>query len=358
MVLNSNYSYLANKRVLITGTSGTVGRSILNFIANLNTPPSLIIAVDNNESGQFELEQSYKGKSVLNAVVLDIRSEADLNYYFRGVDIVFHCAALKHVIMCERSPEQAVASNILGVLNVIRAAQKQDIERCIFTSSDKAVNPTNVMGTSKLMGERLITATNASEFRTKFSSTRFGNVLGSNGSVLPIFKRQILTQKKVTVTSLEMTRFVMSLEDATSLVVNSGGLARGGEIFITKMPVIKIINLALALLKHFKGLEESEAMENIKIIGAKPGEKLYEELMTEEECPRALELSDYFIVKPYSSLFDSEASPDYPGANQIDRVYNSQNQHALSIDGTLNFLKSHNLLEPYEVGEEKRVWPR
>ena len=227
-------------------------------------------------SGQFELEQKYRGKSKLTVVVADIRSAIDLEYYCRGVDIIFHCAALKHVAMCERSPEQAVASNILGVQNVIRSAQREGVKRCIFTSSDKAVNPTNVMGTSKLMGERLITASNDNSFNTIFCSTRFGNVLGSTGSVLPIFKRQILESKKVTLTSTEMTRFVMSLEEAALLVVNSGGIMRGGEIFITKMPVIKILNLALAMLEYFRGIEAGKAMEHIEIIGTKPGEKLYE----------------------------------------------------------------------------------
>ena len=132
MVMTSNFEYLVNKVVLITGTSGTVGAEILDFISKIDKPPSKIIALDNNESGQFELEQRYTGKPILKAIVADIRSINDLEYYFKGVDVIFHCAALKHVTVCERSPEQAVESNVIGVQNVIRAAQRASVEKCIF----------------------------------------------------------------------------------------------------------------------------------------------------------------------------------------------------------------------------------
>ena len=352
MVMTSNFEYLVNKVVLITGTSGTVGAEILDFISKIDKPPSKIIALDNNESGQFELEQRYTGKPILKAIVADIRSINDLEYYFKGVDVIFHCAALKHVTVCERSPEQAVESNVIGVQNVIRAAQRASVEKCIFTSSDKAVNPTNVMGTSKLMGERLITATNDKTFDTKFCSTRFGNVLGSSGSVLPIFKRQITDNKKITLTSLEMTRFVMSLQEAASLVVNSGSLMKGGEIYITKMPVIKILNLALAMLKYFKGLEVPDAMQWVEIIGTKPGEKLYEELMTEEERPRACEVADYYIVLPYNKIFIDKNSPSDELTSRVEKVYNSHNQEPLDVHETLNLLVSYNLLENIELSNK------
>ena len=169
-----------------------------------------------------------------------------------GINLVFHTAAFKHVILCERSPFEAVQTNIIGIQNIIQAAIANQVARLIFTSSDKAVNPTNVMGTSKLMGERLMTAANGNACGNCqiFASTRFGNVLGSRGSVIPIFREQIKMGGPVTLTDPEMTRFIMSIKQAVQLVIDSAFLAQGGEVFVTKMPVIRIQDLAEVMINE------------------------------------------------------------------------------------------------------------
>ena len=178
--------------------------------------------------------------------------------------------ALKHVVSSERSPSQVIRTNILGVENIILSAINNNLEKVIFTSTDKAVNPTNVMGTSKLMGERLITAANYSSSRTVFSSTRFGNVLGSSGSVIPLFHNQIKNGGPITITSNEMTRFIMSLDEAVELIIGSAEKAKGGEVLIAKMPSIKILDLATAMINLLApkyGFKKNDI--KIEVIGIK-----------------------------------------------------------------------------------------
>ena len=194
-----------NKRVVVTGVCGTIGRKLLEkLIDREDSMPEEIIGIDNDESGLFFLDQSYSSVKHVNFSIVDVRDRESLVRTFEGIDIVFHAAALKHVILNERSPEQSVKTNIVGVQNIIEAAKHCNVEQCVFTSSDKAVNPTNVMGTSKLMGERLMTAANSNSHRTIFSSTRFGNVLGSNGSVVQIFKNQIAQGGPVTLSLIHI----------------------------------------------------------------------------------------------------------------------------------------------------------
>ena len=209
-----------------------------------------LIGIDNNESELFFLEQRFSEYNNTSFFLADVRDKDKLSRKMKYMNIVFHTAAFKHVILCERSPFEAVQTNILGVQNVISASIENRLERVIFTSSDKAVNPTSVMGTSKLMGERLITAANSNyrEKGTSFASTRFGNVLGSRGSVIPIFREQIRRGGPITLTDFDMTRFIMSIKEAVRLVIESAYLAKGGEVFITKMPVIRISDLAEVMI--------------------------------------------------------------------------------------------------------------
>ncbi len=199
---------------LITGTCGSVGAALVRYI--LSTQPDCeVVGLDNNESVLFFQEQHYLGEKRARFHLADIRDLPRLSELMRGMDVVFHTAAFKHVVMCERAPMDAVQTNILGVNNVIAAAAQAKVGTVIFTSSDKAAHPTNVMGTSKLMGERLISAANTTAKwggSTVFASTRFGNVLGSHGSVVPIFRKQIQRGGPVTITHPEMTRFVMGVD--------------------------------------------------------------------------------------------------------------------------------------------------
>ena len=356
---------LTNKRILITGVCGTVGKELLAKLTNPDLyKPVEVVGVDQDESGLFFLEQEYLSNSNTSFFLGNIRDREKLSAMMKNIDVVFHSAALKHVSLCEVSPYDAVQSNIQGVQNIIDAANANGVEAVIFTSSDKAVNPTNVMGTSKLMGERLITAANnARRGRgAVFASTRFGNVLGSNGSVIPIFRNQIAAGGPITLTDPEMTRFIMSISQAADLVLKSADIARGGEVFITKMPVIRIKDLAEVMIRELAPVYGRKPEDiAIEVIGSKPGEKLYEELMSDEETRRSKELEDYFAVIPAFKGFYEQIDYDYDQvvSEVVDNPYHSGIEPVLSQDELLAFLTENNLLE--EINQESKIaeryWP-
>ena len=354
-----------DKRILVTGSCGTVGSELVRqLLSGKDFNPKQVIGIDNNESDLFFQEQDYVSDPRANFFLADLRDTDKLIHDTRDVDIIFHTAALKHVVMCERSPMEAVQTNIHGVQNIIDAANRNQVEKVIFTSSDKAVNPTNVMGTSKLMGERLITAANSSK-RGKgplFASTRFGNVLGSRGSVLPIFRRQIAAGGPLTVTDTEMTRFVMSIEQSVRLVIESAEIAKGGEVFITKMPVLRIIDLAEVMIEELAPMYGRDPKDiSINIIGSKPGEKLYEELMSDEETRRSIELKQYFAVMPaFRGLYnDIDYSYEDEVTREVNDAYNSSLQPVMSKTEIKDFLNKLNLLGEDTSTDEatSRYWP-
>jgi FlaA1/EpsC-like NDP-sugar epimerase len=340
---------LKQKRVLVTGACGTVGRELTRQLM-VHQPIGELIALDNNESELFALEQQFAEYDHANFFLADVRDRNRLNDKMKGIDWVFHTAAFKHVLQCERSPFEAVQTNILGVQNMIYAAIENNVERVIFTSSDKAVNPTNVMGTSKLMGERLITAAN-SNLRGDgpiFTSTRFGNVLGSRGSVIPIFRNQICRGGPVTLTDTEMTRFIMSIEEAVRLVIDSGILCRGGEVFVTKMPAIRIKDLADVMVEELAPTYGHRAGDiEIQIIGHQPGEKLYEELLNQEETRRSWELARYFVVLPAFREIYRDIVFEYPDlkSKEVSKAYHSGMENPLSKTQLVTFLKKNKLVE-------------
>jgi len=349
-------------RYLITGSCGTIGSSLLEYILT-SKPEAEVLCLDNNEGQLFFQEQDYLQDERVRFFLADIRDYERLKSIIIDVDVIFHSAALKHVVMCERSPMDAIQTNIHGVNNIVRVASERKVGKVIFTSSDKAVNPTNVMGTSKLMGERIITAANSTHHsgETVFAATRFGNVLGSSGSVIPIFKRQIQTGGPVTLTDSEMTRFVMSIEQAVKLVVDSSDLAIGGEVFITKMPVIRIKDLASVMISELAE-KSGFALSSIEIIeiGSKPGEKLYEELMSSEETRRAVELDDYFSVLPAFRGIYRHIDYDYKDviSSKVTNPYISENESFMSKDELGQFLSEYRLLEePILEEPSKRYWP-
>ncbi len=342
--------FYKGKKILIIGAAGTVGREIVRQVDSFG--PAELRLTDNNESEMFFLMEEYRDKNVF-CFLGDIRDRDKMQKLSVDIDIIIHLAAFKHVILSEYNPFDVVQTNIIGVENIIRAAAACKVKQLLFTSSDKAVNPTNVMGTSKLMGERLITAANAvkNEGKTIFSSTRFGNVLGSRGSVVPLFMKQIRKGGPVTITDKRMTRFVMTIQEAARLVLQSVLLSKGGEVFVTKMPVVKIPDLAEAMIKVLApkyGYRPSDI--EIVEIGAKPGEKLYEELMSDEEVPRSLELRDMFVVTPaFKSIYRS-IQYEYPDtlSRQVHRSYVSTNEEALNKDETRRYLLENRILDKLE----------
>lgn len=341
--------FLTEKSILVTGACGTIGKELVRQLLEEHHVAELV-ALDNNESELFFLENRLSKHPQASFFLADVRDRDKLCNKMKGIDVVFHVAALKHITFCERSPFEAVQTNILGVQNIIYAAIEEQVERVIFTSSDKAVNPTNVMGTSKLMGERLITAAN-SNLRGDgpiFTSTRFGNVLGSRGSVIPIFHEQIRQGGPVTLTDSKMTRFIMSIKEAVKLVIDSASYACGGEVFITKMPVVRIQELAEIMIQYLAPLynHQPEAIQ-IDTIGVKPGEKMYEELMNIEETRRAWELTHYFVVLPAFTRLYHSINYSYPDvvSKKITKPYHSEIETKLSKDQLAEFLKTNNLLK-------------
>lgn len=340
----------SDKRVLITGVCGTVGSELLKQLVELEAKS--IVGIDSNESELFFATQPYRNNDNVNFYLCDITNKSELRRLFKGVDIVLHAAARKHVILCEKSPSEAVRTNIIGTQTIIDVALESEVERVIFTSSDKAVNPTNVMGTSKLMGERLMTAANASK-KGKFpifASTRFGNVLGSNGSVIPLFKKQIQEGDTVTLTDEGMSRFVMTIAESAKLVLRSVFLAHGGEVFVTKMPIIEIKDLAHAMIDIIKEKEKIYRDIKIKIIGAKAGEKLYEELINEEEVRRTVEIEDFFAVLPAFKSVYKDIEYTFNGIEQkpVSKIYRSDLEPSMNLDELKTYLINNKLIYDYE----------
>jgi FlaA1/EpsC-like NDP-sugar epimerase len=340
-----------DKCIMVTGAAGSVGQELVRQLIALW--PAEIRLLDNNESELFLMRERYRTQTNVTAYLGDVRDLPKISAVARGADMIFHCAALKHVYLSEYNPFEAVQTNILGVQNILQSAIDQRVERVIFTSSDKAVNPTNVMGTSKLMGERLISAANVvnKSQGQRFSSVRFGNVVGSRGSVLPIFMEQIKKGGPVTVTDPGMSRFIMSLERAAQLVLQGAVLARGGEVMVTKMRTLAIQELAqvmIELLAPYYGHNPAEV--RIEIIGAKPGEKMYEELISQEEVNRTIELKEMYVVLPAFGAIYQNIIYNYPeeSQNAIDCPYNSAKETPMNRAEIKDFLLTNGLL-PAEI---------
>lgn len=295
-------SYLTDKVVLVTGGGGSIGSELCRQIAKFN--PMKIIILDIYENNAYEIENElkrlYHGKLDVLALIASVRDKENINQLFSRYkpDVVFHAAAHKHVPLMETAPREAILNNCFGTLNVAKAADRYQAERFVLISTDKAVNPTNVMGASKRICEMVVQSISKSS-STKFTGVRFGNVLGSNGSVVPLFKRQIEEGGPVTVTHREVIRYFMTIPEAAQLVLQSGAYAEGGEIFILDMgEPVSIYKLAEDLIR-LSGLKPNEDIE-IQVTGLRPGEKLYEELLMQEEGLLHTGNEKIFIGKPES----------------------------------------------------------
>ncbi len=332
-------------RVFITGVCGTVGRELLKQVVAL--APLQVIGIDSNESAIYFLADEYQLNKTVRLFVGDIRDKESLLRRMKGVDILLHAAAFKHVHLCEESPMEAVKTNIIGSQNIIDAAVYHNVKQVIYTSSDKAVNPTSVMGTTKLMAERLMTAANTllEGKGTRFSTTRFGNILGSQGSVIPTFKKQIEKGGPLTLTNENMTRFIMSLQEAVELVISSAEFQKGGEVFVTKMPMIRITDLAQVMIEEIAELHGHKPSDiKIKIVGARPGEKLFEELVNSEEARRTQDHDLFFIIQPALRLIHDDSILSDHEAWDINGTYDSEKGPFMNQKELRKFLKAHNLL--------------
>lgn len=291
--------YISGKRVLVTGAGGSIGSEICKQVAGFS--PSCLILLGHGENSIFtvrmNLEHEFPGVQT-EAVIADVRDSARVRDVFieHRPDVVFHAAAHKHVPLMEENITEALKTNVFGTLNVARAAKRYECEKFVMISTDKAVNPTSIMGVSKRIAEMVVRSMNDDLSPTSFVSVRFGNVLGSSGSVVPIFKRQIAEGGPVTVTHPDMKRYFMTIREAVQLVLQAGTMGRGGEIFVLDMgKPVKIVDLAEQMVKLSGKIPYSEIP--IVFSGIRPGEKLYEEILTAEEGTTATTHAQIFVAR-------------------------------------------------------------
>ena len=276
--------------VLLTGGTGSFGKKFTEILLREHRPKKLIV-FSRDELKQHEMRQYYPetADSPLRFFIGDVRDRDRLERAFHSVDIVIHAAALKQVPACEYNPFEAIQTNIMGAKNIIDAAIDQGVKRVVALSTDKAVNPVNLYGATKLCAEKLFVQGNAyaAGSGTHFSCVRYGNVVGSRGSVIPLFQQQRQTGK-ITITDERMTRFWITLEQGVQLVIKAAERMHGGEVFVPKIPSMNIMDLAAAIAADCR----------VETIGIRPGEKLHEVLISEDEARNTVELEDMFVIKP------------------------------------------------------------
>ncbi len=302
------------KTILITGGAGSFGQKFVELVLKECDPKSVRV-YDNRELAEVEMERKFKDER-LRYFIGDVRDRKRLDRAMDGVDIVVHAAALKHVPICEYNPIEAIKTNIDGAINVVDSAINNGVEKVINISTDKAVQPVNLYGATKMVAEKIFVQGNSYtglNRKTIFSCSRYGNVVGSSGSVVPLFKEQKV-KGEITITDENMTRFWITLEDGVRFVMSCIDRMKGGEIFVPKIPSMKIADLAMAIAP--------EASK--KIIGIRPGEKLHEVLLTAEESRHTKELGDCYIVEPEFAFWNDENHKEGK-LLAADFIYSSEN---------------------------------
>ncbi|QCC46943.1 SDR family NAD(P)-dependent oxidoreductase [Halobellus limi] len=329
---------ISAQNVLLTGGAGSIGRSLIPRLLDRN--PSVLRILDNNEPGLARLKSQFDDDRC-RFLAGDIRDKERLERAIEDIDIVIHTAAMKHVDVCEYNPFEAVKTNTLGLQNVVDAAIDSSVERVLFTSSDKAVSPANTMGTTKLLGEKLITAGNKHSGRSdlRLGSVRFGNVINSSQSVIPLFTEQIREGGPVTLTDERMTRFFLTYDDVFDLVQQAIERMRGGEVFVYKMPAIRIEDLAEAMIETIAPKYNYDPTDiDIKLIGRRPGETFHEEIMSDREATRVYENDSLYSILPETTEYLSYDSPKgFDEANSI--VRSSENAEKLTKEEIVTLLE-------------------
>lgn len=292
------------KSVLITGGTGSFGRKMVETLL-ANTSARRIIIYSRDELKQSQMQEKYRGESRLRFFLGDVRDSSRLNRAFDDVQFVVHAAALKQIPAAEYNPFEAVKTNILGARNIIDCAIDRGVEKVVALSTDKASSPVNLYGATKLVSDKLFVHGNAysGHHTTRFSVVRYGNVMGSRGSVIPLFKR-LAESGELPITDERMTRFWITLKQGIELVTSAFNEMRGGEIFIPKIPSMNIVDLAKAIAPTCK----------IKVVGIRPGEKLHEEMISESDARRTVDMGDYYVIQPefdwYDRLAGGKTLPD------------------------------------------------
>ena len=305
------------KTVLVTGGTGSIGSELVRQI--LKYEPAQVRIFSRNDTRQYEFRENLGYPHNIRLMIGDIRDRDRLDFAFHGVDYVFHAAALKHVPLCEYNQFETIKTNIVGSQNVIDMAIKNNVGKVVGISTDKAAHPTSIMGVSKLMMEKLfVGAKLLTRDDPKFSCVRFGNVTWSDGSVLPLWNRQIKESGYIRVTNKNMTRFFMTIPQAARLVLKAAELTKGGEVFILKMPSIKIADLAKLFVKKY----HPEKKIKMQFVGDRPGEKIHEHLVEHDGRDHHIfSNSEMIIVAPKYNSYDlSEFSYDYPDFKKIKNI--------------------------------------
>ncbi|NRF93663.1 polysaccharide biosynthesis protein [Paenibacillus frigoriresistens] len=330
------------KKVLITGGTGTIGSQLLKHILLDN--PAIVRIFSRDEHKQFELQQQFREHSNIRYLIGDVRDYTRVLRALEDIDYVFHTAAMKHVPSCEYNPFEAVQTNVIGTQNIIQSALYNGVKKVLFTSTDKAISPTNTYGATKLTAERLVSAaqTQKGPKETIFTSVRFGNVMGSRGSVIPLFKQQILEKGFITVTDINMIRYMMTPQQAISLMLKACDMAQGGEVFVLKMPIIRLIDLIEVMIEELTEKYSLKNQPSVRVIGLRPGEKMYEELMSDDEVKIAYESDDMYII-PSSFM---EGRHEYPLlSDQHQTTYkNVQLEQPISKEVLRNWMLEENLV--------------
>jgi UDP-N-acetylglucosamine 4,6-dehydratase/5-epimerase len=327
-----------DKTILVTGGTGSWGNELVSQLLEKN--PKEIRVFSRNETSQVLMKQKFENHEKLKFVIGDVRDKEALMEASEGVNYVFHLAALKHVPVCEFQPLEALKTNVIGTQNVIESAIENGVEKVINISTDKAANPSNFYGFTKAMGEKLIINANVLTDKTKFVCVRGGNVLGTNGSVIHVFKHGIISKAKIGITDKKMTRFFLTIKDAINLLFKATYESHGGEIFVMKMPTCKIIDLAQVLIDVYSPDKEVIVEES----GVRPGEKLHELLLTEFESHNTIVYdNEYFVILPTIPIDGlNDFYKDYP---MVDLDTYSSSDNIIDYDEIKTMLKDGGFLE-------------
>lgn len=292
-ILEAARKEVEGKRILVTGGTGSFGCQITSSLMNMN--PKEIILLSNDEKQQYDMSIEHGGNKALKFVLADVRDFVRMLDVMKGIDIVFHAAALKHVPMCENHPFDAVQTNVIGAYNVKMAAVRNGVRKVVSISTDKAVKPVNVMGMTKALQERILLSNYVKNNDTKFVCVRYGNVVGSRGSVVPFFWSRLAKRQPLPVTDPKMTRFMLTLPEAIDLVFTATCETEDNEVYVRKMPACNMGDLAKVMAMELGGSDNYP----IEIVGTRPGEKMHEILVSEEEMKRVVETDDNYIICQY-----------------------------------------------------------
>jgi len=330
-------SILGGKRILVTGGTGSFGQEIVREL--LMYSPRSISIFSRDEKKQWDMQQAYAGTAeALRFLLGDVRDYARTREAFRGIDVVFHAAALKQVPNCEYAPYEAVQTNVIGAENVRRAAIEEGVETVVAISTDKAVKPVNVMGMSKAIQERIMLHPVNGESGTRFVCVRYGNVLGSRGSVIPLFCEFVTKGKPIPITHPDMTRFQLTLRQAVQLVLWAAVKGESGDLWVRKMPSARICDLARVLGRGLTGRRDYPQ----EIVGTRPGEKMHEVLVSEEEMWRATEFEEHFQIPSWAKSLDKPGITQGPfleyASDGVHLLDDAELMELLRLDGWVDSL--------------------